>query len=66
MKVCSVDKENAMNALRNEKYMLSPCRKLSRYLVLEKGFNDHDADVFIRNSARAALARNTELSEKSP
>jgi hypothetical protein len=66
MKVCNVDKENAMNALRNEKYMQSPCRKLYQYLVLEKGFNDHDADVFIHNRARAALARNTELSKLSP
>ena len=65
MKVCNVDKERAINALRNEKYILSPCRELHQYLVLEKGFNDHDAEV-IRNRARSALASNTELSKLSP
>ncbi len=66
MKVCNVDKEEAMNALRNEKFMLSPCRELYRYLILEKGLDDHAADVFIRNRARAALAGNAELSKLSP
>ncbi|MBK5240322.1 hypothetical protein [Clostridium sp.] len=66
MKVCNVDKEEAMNAFFNEKFMLFPCRELYRYLVLEKGFDDHDADVFIRNIARAALAGNAELSKLFP
>lgn len=66
MKVCNVDKEEAMNAFRNEKFMLSPCRELYQYLVLEKGFDDHDADMFIHKRARTALAGNTELSKLSP
>lgn len=66
MKVCNVDKEEAFNALRNEKFMLSPCRELYQYLVLEKGFNEHDADVFIHKRAKRALAGNRELSKLSP
>jgi len=66
MKVCNVDKDEAMNDFRNEKFILSPCRELYQYLVLEKGFDDHDADVFIHKRARSALARNTELSKLSP
>lgn len=66
MKVCNVDKEEAMKAFCNEKFILSPCRELYQYLVLEKGFDDHDADMFINNGARAALADNAELSKLSP
>jgi len=55
-----------MNAFRNEKYMLYPCRELYQYLILEKGFDDHDADVFTHNRAMSALAGNAELSKLSP
>lgn len=66
MKVCNIDNGEAMNAFRNEKFIMSPCRELYQYLVLEKGFDDHDADVFIHNRARGALAGNAELSKLSP
>lgn len=65
-KVCNTNKEEAINVFRNEKFMLSPCRELYHYLVLEKGFDDHDADLFIHNRARVALAGNAELSKLSP
>lgn len=55
-----------MTALQNEKFMLSPCRELYQYLILEKGLDAHDADVFVHNCARAALAGNAELSKLSP
>ena len=66
MKVCDADREEATNAFRNEKFMLYPCRELYQYLILEKGFEEHDADVFIHNEARRALAGNRELSKLSP
>jgi hypothetical protein len=66
MKVCNIDREEAMNAVQNEKFMWSPCRELYQYLILEKGLNAHDADVFIHNRARFALADNAELSKLSP
>jgi len=65
MKVCDIDREEAMTAFQKEKFMLSPCRELYHYLILEKGFEAHDADVFIHNRARAALADNVELSKLS-
>ena len=65
IKICDVDKEEAVNALRNEKSILSPCRELYKYLILEKGYDEHDADVFVHNRARAALAGNAELSKLS-
>lgn len=54
-----------MTALKNGKFMLYPCRELYQYLILEKGFDAHDADVFVHNRARAALAGNAELSKLS-
>lgn len=54
------------NALCNEKFILHPCRELYQYLILEKGFEEHDADVFIHNKASCALAGNRELSKLSP
>jgi len=66
MKVCDADREEATNAFRNEKFKLYPCRELYHYLVLEKGFEEHDADVFIYNKAIRALADNRELSKLSP
>jgi len=66
MKVCDADREEATNAFRNEKFMLYPSRELYQYLILEKGFEEHDADVFIRNKATRALADNRELSKLSP
>ena len=66
MKVCGADREEATNAFRHEKFMLYPCRELYQYLILEKGFEEHDADVFVQNSAMAALAGNVELSKLSP
>jgi hypothetical protein len=66
MKVCNADREEAINAFRNEKFMLSPCRALYQYLILEQGFEEHDADVLIHNKAKLALAGNRELSKLSP
>lgn len=63
MKVCDIDRKEAMNALQNEKFMLSPCRELYQYLILEKGFDAHDAEGFVRKYARTALAGNAELSK---
>ena len=66
MKVCNADREEAINAFRNEKFMLSPCRALYQYLILEQGFEEHDADVLIHNKTKLALAGNRELSKLSP
>lgn len=66
IEVCKIDRERAMTAFQNEKFLISPCKKLHQYLILEKGFNAHDADVFVRGRARSALARNTELSKLPP
>ena len=66
MKVCDADREEATNAFRNEKFMLFPCRELYQYLILEKGFEEHDADVFVHKKAKRALADNRELSKLSP
>ncbi len=65
MKVCDIDREEATNAFRNEKFILYPCRELYQYLILEEGFEEHDADVFIRIKAKRALAANRELSKLS-
>lgn len=65
MKVCDIEREKAMTALQKEKFMLSPRRNLYQYLILEKGFNVHDADVFVHKYAKPALARNLELSKLS-
>ena len=46
--------------------MLYPCRALYQYLILEKGFEEHDADVLIHSKAKRALASNRELSKLSP
>ena len=66
MKVCEADRKEATNAFCKEKFILYPCRELYQYLILEKGFEGHDADVFIRNKATRALADNRELSKLSP
>ena len=66
MKVCNIDQKSAIYAFRHEKLMLSPCRELYQYLILEKGYDADAADIFIHNSARRALARNAELSKVSP
>ncbi|SHJ36397.1 hypothetical protein [Parasporobacterium paucivorans] len=66
MKVCEADREEATSAFQNEKFMLHPCRELYQYLILEKGFEEHDADVFVHTKAVRALADNKELSELSP
>ena len=65
MKVCDIDREEAMTAFQKEKFMLSPCRELYQYLILEKGLDAHDADVFVHSRARVALAGNAELSKLS-
>lgn len=66
VKVCDADREEATNAFRKEKFILYPCRELYQYLILEKGFEEHDADVFIHKKASRALADNRELSKLSP
>lgn len=66
MKVCNADREEATNAFRNEKFMLYPCRALYQYLILEKGFEEHDADVIINSKAKRVLTSNRELSKLSP
>lgn len=66
MKVCNIDREEAMTVFQHEKFMLSSCRELYQYLILEKGLDDHDADVFTRNRAMPALAGKAELSKLSP
>ncbi|MPW24324.1 hypothetical protein GC105_00765 [Alkalibaculum sp. M08DMB] len=66
MNVCDADRKEATNAFRKEKFMLYPCRELYQYLILEKGFEEHDADVFIHNKATRVLADNRELSKLSP
>ncbi|MBN2826556.1 MAG: hypothetical protein JXQ26_01105 [Tissierellales bacterium] len=66
MKVCETDKQEAINAIQNEKFMFSPCRELYQYLLLDKGFNENDADKFIHTKAKRALAKNTDLSKLSP
>jgi hypothetical protein len=65
MKVCDIGRKEAINALQNEKFMLSPCRELNHYLTLVKGYNAHEADIFIKKHARSALAGDTELSKLS-
>lgn len=64
MKVCETDRQEAINALQNEKFILSPCRELYQYLILVKGFDEREADVFI-HKAKPKLAGNTELSKLS-
>ena len=66
MKVCNADREEATNAFRNEKFMLYPCRALYQYLIPEKGFEEHDADVIINSKAKRVLTSNRELSKLSP
>lgn len=66
IKVCQTDKQEAINAIQNEKFIFSPCRELHQYLLLDKGFNEHDADVFIHNRAKPTLAGNTDFSKLSP
>lgn len=66
MKVCDIDQEEAMNAIQYEKFIWAPCRELYQYLVLEKGFDNHKADVYIHSCAKVALTGNTELSKLSP
>lgn len=65
-KYCNIDAEEAEKIVCNEKYIEAPCRELRQYLLLEKGYSPHDADVFIHNSARSALANNIELRKLSP
>ncbi|WP_456274758.1 hypothetical protein [Bacillus sp. AK031] len=65
MKVCEIDRERAMSEFQNEKFLLDPCRKLRQYLLLQKGFDRNDTDVFI-HTAKKALARNPELRKLSP
>ncbi|WP_312126569.1 hypothetical protein [Lysinibacillus boronitolerans] len=66
MKLCAADREEATNAFRKEKFMLYPCRELYQYMILEKGFDEHDADMFIHKKAKCAFADNRELSKLSP
>lgn len=66
MKVCDADREEATNAFRNEKFMLYPCRALYQYLIPEKGFEEHDADVIINSKTKRVLTSNRELSKLSP
>jgi hypothetical protein len=66
IKVCDIDRERAMTAYQNEKFIFSPCEKLYQYLIMEKGLDTHNADVFVRKHAKAALARNVELSKLPP
>lgn len=66
MIVCGSGREEAIRVFRNEKFISQPCRKLYQYLVLEKGIDEHDADVFIHNKARRALADNRDISKLSP
>ncbi|KGP91984.1 hypothetical protein N780_15455 [Pontibacillus chungwhensis BH030062] len=65
MQVCNVSRNEAMNALQNEKFMLSPCRELRQYLIVKKGFTPQEAEAFVYKYARTALARNAELSKLS-
>ncbi len=60
-----IDREEAINAFQKEKFILFPCRELYQYLILEKGFNAHDADVFINRHAKSVLSGNEELSKLS-
>jgi hypothetical protein len=46
--------------------MLYPCRALYQYLIPEKGFEEHDADVIINSRAKRVLTSNRELSKLSP
>lgn len=66
IKVCETDRQEAINAIQYEKFMLSPCRELYQFLLLDKGLNEHDADVFIHTKVKRALAGNTDLSKLSP
>ncbi|MEQ6378452.1 hypothetical protein RZN25_16695 [Bacillaceae bacterium S4-13-56] len=66
MKVCDMDREQAMNAFQNEKFIYSPCEKLYQYLILEKGLDAHNADVFVRKHAKPTLAGDVELSKLPP
>lgn len=66
MKICDANREEATNALSNEKFILYPCRELYQYMILEQGFEEHDADVFIHNKATRALSNKRELSKLSP
>lgn len=66
MKVCDADRKQATDALRNEKFILCPSRELYQYMILEQGYEEHDADVFIHNKAIRALANNRGLSKLSP
>ena len=45
---------------------LYPCRALYQYLIPEKGFEEHDADVIINSKAIRVLTSNRELSKLSP
>lgn len=65
MKVCDTDRKQATDALCNEKFILFPSRELYQYMILEQGFEEHDADVFIQNKAIRALANNRGLSKLS-
>ncbi len=65
-KFCNIDNEEAVDILQNEKIIEAPCRKLTQFLLLEKGFNADDADTFIHKYAKRKLASNTELCKLPP
>ncbi|PEK99498.1 hypothetical protein [Bacillus sp. AFS017336] len=66
MKICNINRESAMSMLQFEKIIWYPCRELTQYLILEKGFDAHDANVFTYNIAKPRLESNTELRKLSP
>lgn len=66
LKVCETDKNEAISAIQNEKFISAPCRELYQYLLLDKGFNKNDADTFIITKAKRALAKDTDLSKLAP
>lgn len=66
MKLFDIDRETALTVIHKEKFILKPCRDLYQYLILEKGFNAHDADVFAFSPrTKSLLNRDPELSKVS-
>ncbi|MBD5507852.1 MAG: hypothetical protein HDR05_07350 [Lachnospiraceae bacterium] len=65
-KFCDIDNGEAMDILRNEKIIEAPSRKLTQFLLLEKGFSADDTDRFIHKYVKRKLASNTELCKLPP
>ena len=63
IKYCNIDDDEAIILIQNEKFINVPCKKLMDYLIFEIGYSYRDADIYVHNYAKSALAGNTEFSK---